>query len=56
MSFAKKMNLSWISHGDDDFEADFEAQSSAFFQLAKGVEDAMDEIPDNIPYLGESSG
>jgi hypothetical protein len=39
MSFAKKMNLSWISHEDDDFEADFEAQSSAFFQLAKGIED-----------------
>jgi hypothetical protein len=47
MSFAKKMNRSWMSHGDGDFEADFEAQSSAFFQLAKGIEDAMDEIPDN---------
>jgi hypothetical protein len=47
MSFAKKMNRGWMSHGDGDFEADFEAQSSAFFQLAKGIEDAMDEIPDN---------
>lgn len=37
MSFAKKVNLSWMSHGNGDFEADFEAQSSAFFQLAKGL-------------------
>jgi hypothetical protein len=54
MSFAKKMNLSWMSHGDGDFEADFEAQSLAFFQLAKGIEDAMDEIPDNIRIWGKT--
>jgi hypothetical protein len=54
MIFAKKMNLSWISHGDDDFEADFEAQSSAFFQLVKGIEDAMDETPDNTRIWGKT--
>lgn len=54
MGFAKKMNLSWISHRDDDFVADFEAQSSAFFQLAKGIEEAMDEIPDNIRIWGKA--
>ena len=42
------MNLSWMSHRDGDFEADFEAQSSAFFQLAKGIEDAINKISDNI--------
>lgn len=54
MSFAKKMNLSWTSGGDGYFAADFVAQSSACFQLAKGIEDAMDEIPDNSRILGKS--
>jgi hypothetical protein len=54
VDFAKKMNLTWTSYGDDTFEPDFEAQSSAFFQLAKGIEDAMDEIPDNIRILGKT--
>ena len=52
-SFAKKMNLSWISHGQGDFAADFAAQSSAFFQLAEGIEDVMDEIPDDIHNWGK---
>lgn len=47
MDFARKMNLTWTPHGDDNFEPDLEAQASAFFHLAKGIEDAMDEIPDN---------
>jgi hypothetical protein len=46
--FAKKMNLTWTDYGDT-FKPDFEAQASAFFYLAKDIEDAMDEIPDNIP-------
>jgi hypothetical protein len=51
MEFAKKMNLTWMPYGDGTFEPDFEAQASAFFLLAKGIEDAMDEIPDNIRVL-----
>ena len=47
LDFAKKMNVTWTSYGDDTFEPNFEAQASAFFHLAKGIEDAMDEIPDN---------
>ncbi|KAL5346708.1 hypothetical protein ACLOAV_008415 [Pseudogymnoascus australis] len=47
LDFAKKMNVTWTSNGDDTFEPNFEAQASAFFHLAKGIEDAMDEIPDN---------
>lgn len=47
MDFAKKMNLTWTPYRDDNFEPDFEAQASAFFHLAKGVKEAMDEIPDN---------
>jgi hypothetical protein len=48
VEFAKKMNLTWTPYGDGTFEPDFDAQASAFFDLAKGIEDAMDEIPDNI--------
>jgi hypothetical protein len=47
MDFAKKMNLTWTSYGDDTFEPNFEAQASAFFDLASSIENAMDEIPDN---------
>ncbi|OBT62159.1 hypothetical protein VE03_08351 [Pseudogymnoascus sp. 23342-1-I1] len=47
IDFAKKMNLTWTSYGNDAFEADFKAQASAFFHFTKGIEDAMDEIPDN---------
>jgi hypothetical protein len=47
MDFAKKLNLTWTDYGDT-FEPDFEAQASAFFHLARGIEDAMDEIPENI--------
>ncbi|OAF59420.1 hypothetical protein VC83_04455 [Pseudogymnoascus destructans] len=42
-----KFNPTWTSLGDDDIEPDLEAQASAFFHLAQGIEDAMDEIPDN---------
>ncbi len=48
VEFAKKMNLTWTPYGYGTFEPDFDAQASAFFHLAKGIEDAMDEIPDNI--------
>ena len=54
VDFAKKMNLTWTSYGDDTFEPDFEAQALAFFQLAKGIEYAMDEIPDNIRIWGKA--
>jgi hypothetical protein len=36
MDFAKKMNLTWTSHGDSAFEPDFEVQALTFFQLATG--------------------
>ncbi|OBT59989.1 hypothetical protein VE03_10775 [Pseudogymnoascus sp. 23342-1-I1] len=45
--FAKKMNLTWTSYGNDAFEPDFKAQASAFFHFTKDIEDAIDEIPDN---------
>ncbi|KAL3420124.1 hypothetical protein PVAG01_08623 [Phlyctema vagabunda] len=48
VAFAKEMNLTWTPTGNDAFKADFDAQATAFFHLAKGIEDAMDEIPDNI--------
>ena len=48
MDFVKQLNLIWTSYGDAAFEPDFEAQALAFFQLAKGIEDAIDEISDNI--------
>jgi hypothetical protein len=48
------MNLTWTPLGKDAFKPDFEAQSLAFFQLAKGIEDAMDEIPDNIHIWGKT--
>jgi hypothetical protein len=38
--------MTWTPHGNDAFEPDFEAQASAFFHLAKGIEDAMDETPE----------
>ncbi|KFY48545.1 hypothetical protein V495_01245 [Pseudogymnoascus sp. VKM F-4514 (FW-929)] len=47
MDFAKKMNLTWTSIGDNTFDPNFEAQASAFFDLASSIENAMDEIPDN---------
>lgn len=47
INFAKKINLTWISLGNNGFKPDWEGQASAFFHLAKGIEDAMDEIPDN---------
>jgi hypothetical protein len=53
LDFGKKMNLSWTSYGDDTFEPDFKAQASAFDHLAKGIEDAMDEIPDNNRIFGK---
>jgi len=54
MDFAKKMNLTWTPYGNDGFVPNFEAQALAFFQLAMGIEDAMDEIPDNNPILGRA--
>jgi hypothetical protein len=48
------MNLTWTSYGDDTFEPDFEAQASAFFHLARDIEDAMDEIPENNRIWGET--
>lgn len=42
------MNLTWTPLGDDAFKADFDAQAEAFIHLAKGIEDAMDEIPNKI--------
>lgn len=53
MDFAMKMNLTWIFHGGDTFEPDFEAQAAALFHLANRIEDAMDEIPDNNGIYGE---
>jgi hypothetical protein len=47
MDFAKKMNQTWTSYGDDAFEPNFEAQASAFFDLASSIENAKDEVPDN---------
>lgn len=48
MAFSKEMNLTWTPLGNDAFKANFDAQATAFFHLAKGIEDAMNEIPDNI--------
>lgn len=36
IAFAKEMNLAWKPQGSDGFIANFTAQSSAFFHLAKG--------------------
>lgn len=52
--FVKRMNLTWTPHGNDAFEPDLEAQASGFIHLAKGIEDAMDEIPDNNRIWGKT--
>ncbi|CZS92515.1 uncharacterized protein RAG0_03131 [Rhynchosporium agropyri] len=48
VAFAKEMNLTWTPAGDDAYEVDFDAQATAFFHLASGIEDAMDDAPSNI--------
>lgn len=48
VAFAKEMKLTWTLLGNVTFRANFDAQATAFFHLAKGIEDAMDEIPDII--------
>ena len=48
MAFTNEMNLTWTPLGNNTFKPDFNAQASAFFHLANGIEDAMDNIPDNI--------
>jgi hypothetical protein len=47
------MSLTWTDLGDT-FEPDFEAQAAAFFHLEKGIEDAMDKIPDNNRIWGKT--
>lgn len=53
VDFAKNMNLTWTPLGNDAFKPDFEAQSSAFFQLVEGIEDVIDETPDNTRIWGK---
>jgi len=36
------------------FKPEVEAHASAFFHLAKGIEDAMEEVPDNNRLLTKS--
>jgi len=36
------------SNSSSRYKPDFDAQALTFFHLAKGIEDAMDEIPNNI--------
>lgn len=48
VAFSKEMNLTWTPLGNDAFKANFDTQATAFFHLAKGIEDAMGEVPDNI--------
>lgn len=48
VAFCRKLNLSWTPCDDEAFHPNFESQATAFFDLTRGIEDAMDGISDNV--------